>query len=126
MWFLDDSINKMGRNLVIFTLSRTLEVCVLFTQLPVPAALLAGRFLNKFLSKTFSKLISKSMHYFFPTGSKMCLPFEKAERKHWTHCEVRKSNTKSFKGSNFALRDFTDCGGSSLGAQQCKREFSFL
>ena len=62
MQFLDDSINKMGRNLVIFPLSRSLEVTVLFTQLPVLTALLAGRLLKKFLSKRFSKLISKSMH----------------------------------------------------------------
>lgn len=90
VWFLGDTINKVGRNLVIFPLPWSLEVCVLFTQLPVLAALLAGRLLNKFLSKRFSKLISTG---FFPTGSKMCLPFERAERKNLAHCEVKKSTS---------------------------------
>lgn len=62
MWFLDDSVNKMGRNSVIFPLSRSLEFTVLFTQLPLLAALLVAGLLKKFLSKRFSKLISKSMH----------------------------------------------------------------
>ena len=41
MWLLEDSVNKMLRNLVVFPLSRSSEVTVLFTQLPVLAALLA-------------------------------------------------------------------------------------
>lgn len=64
MWFLDDSINKMGgeKKKVIFSLSRSLEVIVLFAQLTVPADLLKGRLLKKFLSKRFSKLFRKSTH----------------------------------------------------------------
>lgn len=79
MWFLDDSIHKMGRNVVIFALSRSLEVCVLFTQLPVLAALLAGKFFNTFLSKRFSKLISKGMHYFFPLAPRCACPLRREE-----------------------------------------------
>lgn len=61
MWFLDDSINKMGgKKVVIFSLSRSLGVIVLFTQLTVPADILKGRLLKKFLSKRFSKLIRKN------------------------------------------------------------------
>lgn len=63
VWFLDDSINKMGGGkMVIFSLSRSLEVIFLFTQLRVPADFLKGRLLKVFLTKRFSKLIRKSTH----------------------------------------------------------------
>lgn len=44
------------KKMVIFSLSRSSEVIVLFTQLTVPADSLKGRLLKKFLSKRFSKL----------------------------------------------------------------------
>lgn len=48
--------------MVIFSLSRSLEVIFLFTQLRVPADFLKGRLLKVFLTKRFSKLIRKSTH----------------------------------------------------------------
>lgn len=51
--------------MVIFLLSRSLEVIVLFTQLRVPADFPKGRLLKEFLTKRFSKLIRKNTLNFF-------------------------------------------------------------
>lgn len=115
--------------MVIFLLSRSLEVIVLFTQLRVPADFPKGRLLKEFLTKRFSKLIRKNTLNFFPSTRfalivaltpRCACPFSRQRERTGPTWNL-KSNVKSFESrSNFALEDFTNHGGCTLNTSQCQ------